>query len=167
MRLDPANQGFTLLELMLVISIIASTCAIGFPVIGEMQAKSVVKQTANALLSFIQQAKAKAIFSHTWVDVSLIGNSESSPARFVAAGRGSHRVLSSLALMDNQSLDISSHYGLSQCAINGQSGKLTNGHWKIQSTIRQDIVLRVVTSHGASRIRICSEGEKWGQFSKC
>ena len=55
------NKGFTLIESLVVLTIMTVTVVMGAPILNQMQAKNRVKGAANELASALKQGRSEAL----------------------------------------------------------------------------------------------------------
>ena len=65
------NKGFTLIEMLLVLSIIISLSALSFPYMKKKITYTSNESLQKQILMIIDQAKSKAIISHEKVDLTI------------------------------------------------------------------------------------------------
>lgn len=65
------NKGFTLIELMVTIAVLAIIAGIAAPSFGNMMTQQNLKKSTNELIGVLQQARSKAVLERRNVEVAL------------------------------------------------------------------------------------------------
>lgn len=94
MQQTKKNQGFTLIELMVTVAIMAIIAMIAAPSFEDILEKRRYEQNARELLLVLSQAKSQAILSRGNVSANLISDSANTPTMLNWAVRNSGTTLS-------------------------------------------------------------------------
>lgn len=99
------NKGFTLIELMVTIAVLAIIAMIAVPSFGNIIEKQRLQQNERDLISFFTQAKSQAILKRSDVTLDLNPTSGNSDIKF-SWYKGSNLTLTINTLSDNKSLGV-------------------------------------------------------------
>ena len=94
MQQTKKNQGFTLIELMVTVAIMAIIAMMAVPSFGDILEKRRYEQNARELLLILSQAKSQAILSRGNVNANLASNSANTPTMLNWTVRNSGTTLS-------------------------------------------------------------------------
>ena len=94
MQQTKKNQGFTLIELMVTVAVMAIIAMMAAPSFGNILEKRRYEQNARELLLILSQAKSQAILSRGNVSANLVSNSANTPTMLNWAVRNSGTTLS-------------------------------------------------------------------------
>jgi len=81
MRRRAAARGFTIIELMIGLGIVALLMAIGLPAFRDLLANAKIRNTAEALQAGLQLARSEAITRNRPVQFLLFGDEDYTPAQ--------------------------------------------------------------------------------------
>lgn len=142
------ESGFTLVELMVTIAVLAIIVSIAAPNIESHLAKKRIDQTANAFVTAFQTAKSESLIRRKNVDV-IISNSEPKTIKVQTVGTKSSTVVETFQISnsstmvpkesapttyriaptgavskaDNSALAADSYYEICDDRVSGESGK--------------------------------------------
>lgn len=166
-------RGFTLLEMLITISVMSVLLAFAAPNLYLYQQKHKIMNLASELHGFLVQAKSEAVFRNAdlWAHIEM----DSNPT---VTGKWSIRVTDSETLGAGETIQVmtgdryrniffQSNYLSNQIKFNGIRGKVNNGTLRFALTNVIDKPLNLRSSFGASRIIICAEGGEFYGFSQC
>lgn len=166
-------RGFTLLEMIITISIMTVLLAFVAPNLYRYQQKQKIINLASELQGFLIQAKSEAVFRNQdlWAHIGL----SSDPARpelweIRLTDSEQNNQGQTIQLMSGEKyrdVVISSGYSSNQIKFDGVRGKITNGHLGLSFVFSTGNELLLKSSFGASRIIVCSEAEALYGYPKC
>jgi type IV fimbrial biogenesis protein FimT len=82
------SKGFTLIELMVVIAVMAIIAMIAAPSFNDLLLKQNLNQSARALVSTLSEARAKAALERRQITVMLNSSAENTPSQLNWAPSG-------------------------------------------------------------------------------
>lgn len=166
-------RGFTLLEMVISVSIMTVLLAFVAPNLYRYQQKQKIMNLASELQGFLIQAKSEAVFRNQdlWAHIGL----SSDPARpelweiRLTDSDQNHQGQTIQLLSGEKYRDIvvSSGYSSNQIKFDGVRGKITNGHLGLSFISSTGNELLLKSSFGASRIIVCCEAEALYGYPKC
>lgn len=175
-------RGFTLLELLITVSIVTLMLAFAGPNYRQLNQQIKMTALANDLHGFFMQAKSEAVFRNqeVWVHIEgmpsntgewrlLLFSHDSEPTRDDSAPSSNpERVISVLNGDRYHSLSVTNTSSINSVKFEPVMGNPTSaGNITIQGQGSDSQGIRVIIHNGAGRVRICSiEGELYG-FSAC
>ena len=165
------SRGFTLVELMTVMAIIVIAICAVIPQMAHSIGVEHAKSSARGAMQFIDDAKSLARMRNQilWIEINEGDTYLSSDWHLRL------RTSTDVSSMDNvlqqfsgdASLSLYSGFLNDQIMIDGLKGKTSNGSLKFNSKQAGVPTLKVITSYGAGRIRVCSEEEKLDGIPLC
>ncbi len=166
-------RGFTLLEMVITVSIMSVLLAFAAPNLYLYQQKHKIMNLASELQGFLIQAKSEAVFRNKdlWAHIEMDSNPTST-------GKWSIRLTDSESLGAGETIQVmagdkyrnilfQSNYMSNQIKLNGIRGKITNGTLSFALANALDKTLNLRSSFGASRIIVCGEGGEFYGYSQC
>jgi len=166
-------RGFTLLEMLITISIMSVLLAFAAPNLYLYQQKHKIRNLASEIHGFLVQAKSEAVFRNKdlWAHIEM----DSNPT---VTGMWSIRVTDSetsgvgetiqvMAGDKYRNIHFQSNYLSNQIKFNGIRGKISNGTLRFALTDLIEKPLNLRSSFGASRIIVCGEGGEFYGYSQC
>ncbi len=166
-------RGFTLLEMLITISVMSLLLAFAAPNLYLYQQKHKIMNLASELQGFLIQAKSEAVFRNQdlWAHIdldsnpSLTGNWSIRVTDSETPGAGETIQVMSGAKYRN--ILVESGYVSNQIKFNGIRGKITNGTIRFALSDAPEKALNLRSSFGASRIIVCGEGGEFYGYSQC
>ncbi|EKO3708603.1 GspH/FimT family pseudopilin [bacterium 19MO03SA05] len=175
-------RGFTLLELLITVSIVTLMLAFAAPSYRQVNQQIKMTALANDLHGFFMQAKSEAVFRNqdVWLHVEgmpsntgewrllLFSHDSQSTLHDSAPSLNSERVISVLSGDRYHSLSVSYNSRINPVKFEHVMGNPTSaGSITIQGQMNDSQGIKVMFHNGAGRVRICSiQGELYG-FSAC
>lgn len=148
-------RGFSLLELLTSLVIVGVLLSIGLSYSLVTQRTQQIKSAGEELLSFVETAKSIAQSRKTpmWIDVrsstqvgdwSLHLADELDPESLILDGQRFPLVALHITYLDDR------------IVLLGERGKISNGSLTLMTDNDADEGLKLITSYGAGRVRLCS-----------
>lgn len=168
-------RGFTLLELLITVSIVTLMLAFAAPSYRQVNQQIKMTALANDLHGFFMQAKSEAVFRNQEVWVHIEGMpSNTGEWRLLLSSHENHSTLSPETIISvlngdrYHSLSVSYNSRINPVTFEPVMGNPTSaGRITIQGQGGGSQGLNVRFHNGAGRVRICSiQGELYG-FSAC
>lgn len=156
-------RGFTLLELLLSISVLAVLVSLAVPAFGRLTGTQEMTALAVELQSFITLSKSEAARRNQdmWAHIVFHPSDDSEEPRqwqiILTDGESlaASRKLQVIQGRRYSQLVLYSEYTADQIKFDGVRGKVKNGHLWFHPEKQPDNVLVLKTSYGASRTVIC------------
>lgn len=158
-------RGFSLLELLTSLVIMGILLSIGFGYAITTQRSQQIQSAGQELLSFIETAKSVAHSRRTsmWIDIQ--STSEAGEWSLDLMSQDDSRVL----VLNGQRFPLVSlqvNYREERILLLGERGKISNGSLVITSSTDAAQGLKLITSYGAGRVRLCSiKGAAYGYLA--
>lgn len=175
-------RGFTLLELLITVSIVTIILAFAAPSYRQVNEQIKMTALANELHGFFIQAKSEAVFRNqdVWLHVEgmpsntgewrlLLFSHDSEPTPDNSAPSSNPETIISILSGDRyHHFSVSYHSSINPVTFEPVMGNPTSaGRFRIQGKGADNQGLDVIFHNRAGRVRICSvEGELYG-FSAC
>lgn len=168
-------RGFTLLELLITVSIVTIILAFAAPSYRQVNEQIKMTALANELHGFFIQAKSEAVFRNQEVWLHVEGMpSNTGEWRLLLSSDKHHSTLSPETIISVLSGDryhhfsVSYHSSINPVTFEPVMGNPTSaGRFRIQGKGADNQGLDVIFHNRAGRVRICSvQGELYG-FSAC
>lgn len=172
-------RGFTLIELMVTISIALVMLMAAVPSYTAISEYFVMTRLARSLEGFIHQARSEAVFRHQtlWVHVQTSEGSTQTDKiyggqwQLVLSDRkeSGGELLRTLSGKTYPNIVFSAHLDfLDHVFLDGVLGRLKgNGSFRFHPQNNPERELRLVMSSGAGRIRLCAEGSERYGYPEC
>ncbi len=166
-------RGFTLLEMLVTISVMSALLFFAAPNLYTYQKKQTIVRLASELQGFFVQAKSEAIFRNKdlWAHIELDRNP-------TISGRWTIRLTESQNVNSGETIQImsgknyrnilfGSNYPLNRVKFDGVRGKVNNGRLRFALASAPEKTLDLRSSFGASRIIVCGEGDSFYGYPRC
>ena len=164
------SRGFTILELLISLAVLAILFSVALSSFSTLSRQTKMVSLASSLQSFLYQAKSEAIYRNRdlWGHF-IIDNSQG------AVGEWELQVTDS----DQPGAEVLMHFSgqsytniifdtrLHRMKFDGVRGKISNNSIEFYPANDMDLRLKVVTSYGAGRIRICAEQSEIYDYPIC
>ncbi|MHA2940295.1 pilus assembly FimT family protein [Vibrio sp. RC27] len=165
------KNGFTLIEVLTVMAVIMTSLYAAIPQMAPSLEVEKVASTARDVMQFIDDAKSLARMRNQALWIEVYEGSADSSSRWYLRLRTSTDTTTMgnvlQQLVGEHSLKLDSGYLNDKILIDGLKGKVSNGSLKFSSASSNSPVLKVITSYGAGRIRLCSLEEKLDGIPLC
>lgn len=160
------TRGFTLLESLLAVALLAGLTAWALPSFQYFRQDRNMARLASGLLGYVQQAKSMAKYRHQdlWVHLTLLSNSSDYWALALTnSDQAGSEDLAHFSGKPYQGITLSSTFRSDRIKIYALRGKITSGSITFYSSSQPERALKLITSYGAGRVRICApDGEDYG-----
>ncbi|MGF1695075.1 GspH/FimT family pseudopilin [Vibrio kyushuensis] len=164
------TRGFTLLELVITISICGVALAFAAPSFSNMVADSKMKRLATEFNGFIIQAKSEAVMRNKklYAHFSFPENTENSLGTWnvILADSDTLPGADNIAYFDGQpfyGLTVKHTYSSQQIAFDAIRGRPKSGSFIFQPVSSNSNQLAIKTSNPPGRVKVCSlEGDHYG-----
>ncbi|WP_299691774.1 GspH/FimT family pseudopilin [uncultured Vibrio sp.] len=161
------TRGFTLLELLITVSVLSILIATAAPSFSSVLASSKLKRLAPEVHHFLVTARSEAIIRNQDLYVLFLvsdslGDTESSDGNWdmVLSSSASYEPVNVLLQLDGspyQDIEVSFNFLNQQSiSIDGVRGRFINGNLTMASVNRLSETLSIKASSVTGRIRICS-----------
>lgn len=111
---DSSTQGFTLIELIILIAVLAIVMAIGIPLIGSFLANEQTQSAAGRFEQNMQWARAEAIKTNSTVSVTISGADANGPGSYCS---WAITAPSASRAPQQSKTDFQNHYGNIGCIV--------------------------------------------------
>lgn len=162
-------RGFTLMELLITLGITLTMLMTAVPSYSALSDYFKMTQLARSLESFLHQARAEAVYRNQdlWAHVEVSQRPDVSGEWQIwlsdsdESGKGA--VLLRFSGQRYHGIAFESQFSSEQIKFDGVRGKIKNGSIYLYPKQHRERALRIGTSFGASRIKLCGlEGEQYG-----
>ncbi|WP_282178051.1 GspH/FimT family pseudopilin [Vibrio nereis] len=165
-------RGFTLLELLITISVLSILLATAAPSFSNINESSKMTRLADELHGFMIQAKSEAVFRNQdlWAHISMPTDPDSTGAWSISLTDSDTPGGSSILFLSGKpykNITFAPDYTSYQIKFDGVRGKVKNGSIYFNPVGDTSSKLRVRSSYNASRVLVCGqEGEVYG-YPEC
>ncbi len=166
------TRGFTLLELLVSIAVMALVVGLSTPNFSSVSTQTQMTSLASSLQSFLYQAKSEAIFRNQdlWAHF-IMPESHKQQSEWLIELTDSERqggtVLMTFSGAPYRQIKLSPDFSANQIKFDGVRGKIKNGSIEFHAIHNTQKSLKLVTSYGASRIRICGKNGSAYGYPNC
>ncbi len=165
-------RGFTLLELLITVSVLSILLAVAAPSFENVNQTNKMQRLADELHGFMIQAKSEAVFRNQdlWAHIDVasdpIDTGDWSITLTDSSVSGGTPILF-LSGAPYRNITFDPDYTSQQIKFDGVRGKIKNGSIYFNPVGMANSKLRLRGSFGASRIVVCGEGgERYG-YPEC
>ncbi|MFW8629567.1 GspH/FimT family pseudopilin [Vibrio natriegens] len=167
-------RGFTLLELLITVSVLSILLAVAAPRFSRVSQTVQVQGLATELFGFLNQSKAEAVMRNTKLYVHFSMDKDNT----INGGNWSLNLTDSTAVGGNtilhlsgssySELSIKHNYDAKYISFEEVRGRPNSGSIEFFSTNNQSLKLKIKLSNPPGRIKICSHsGAKLYDYPKC
>ena len=165
-------RGFTLLELLITISVLSILLATAAPSFSNINESSKMTRLADELHGFMIQAKSEAVFRNQdlWAHISMPTDPDSTGAWSISLTDSDTPGGSSILSLSGQpykNITFDPDYTSDQIKFDGVRGKVKNGSVYFHPVGAPSNKLRVRSSNNASRVFICGQGGEAYGYPEC
>ncbi len=166
------SRGFTLFELLICLAVMTALLSMSLPSFSTFSRQAQMTSLATSLPNFLYQAKSEAIFRHQdlWAHF-ILPSSGQSPGEWEIQIRDSQQLDGQLVMRFSgapyTNINIVPDFSANQIKFDGVRGKIKNGSIAFYDLQDQSKSLKLLTSYGASRIRICGENGAAYGYPNC
>ncbi len=156
------SRGFTILELLISIAVMAILLSVSLPNFSALSGQAQMTSLASSLQGFLYQAKSEAIYRNQdlWAHF-VMPNSEATQGQWeiqLTDSQGEDgEVLMRFSGAPYAQIEVIPNFTADQIKFDGVRGKINNGSIEFHQVNLQTKSLKLSTSYGASRIKICGE----------
>jgi type IV fimbrial biogenesis protein FimT len=155
--------GFSLLELMVTVALLGIVCLFAIPQFEQRAAAENLKSAVSDAEAMIQHAKSQAITRHQHLWLHVVPSDSSPSVRFwqiylseTEQVDKAGRTLFSISGERYPQVMMKSGVAGDRLSVDGEYGKLGNGHLRFYLQNAPERAIKVIMSYGAGRIRCCS-----------
>ncbi|MCL9783918.1 GspH/FimT family pseudopilin [Vibrio sp. S4M6] len=164
-------RGFTLLECVIALVLLASLMAWAIPNYQDLANSRQMHRFSSELLGLVDLAKSEAVYRNKELLLKvqpIVGDSSIGwQLILIASDPSSVSVLASLSSQSFAQLTMEMTYPGNQIKFYPKRGKVSSGHLMFYSKLHPDKRLKLITSYGAGRIRLCSLSSRAYGYSDC
>ncbi|MGF1904761.1 GspH/FimT family pseudopilin [Aliivibrio salmonicida] len=169
------NRGFTLLELLITITVLAILLSVAAPNFNTVNNSVKMQRLATELNGFLIQAKSEAVLrnSNLWVHISFPKTEENKTGSWNLALRESKVISGNMvAYLDGTNfsgITLKHTYTHKKTKFEGIRGRPASGSFTFHPNNDTTKVLKVVLSNPPGRIKVCydnTSGELYG-YNSC
>ncbi|RQW62505.1 GspH/FimT family pseudopilin [Vibrio viridaestus] len=165
------QYGFTLIELSLVMAIITGLLTIAVPDMFKLRLSSERRECTAAIYGLIQHAKSLAVATNRPLWLHIRNESLGQQWRLSLTNTdnipSTSNTVSVIDAISFPNIVLDGAYLNDKLMFFPERGKLSSGHIKIALRSQPGSHLKLITSFGAARIRICSNGIRYDDWPKC
>lgn len=167
------SRGFTLLELVITLTVLGVLLATAAPNFSAMVREAQIRRFASELHNYLIQAKSEAVWRNQslWAHISLATNpSPTGQWTLTLTDSDTNNTGTELLVLSSSAyrhIVLFSGYTSDQIKFDGTRGKIKDGHLRFYIEGQTNKVLRLKSAYAASRIVICGEGGAWFGYPSC
>ncbi|USD41770.1 GspH/FimT family pseudopilin [Vibrio sp. SCSIO 43135] len=167
------SLGFTLLELLITIAVMAAILLAAAPSFSSLTTASQMTRLADELLGFMNQAKSEAVFRNQdlWAHINVATIPDDSGTWSITLtdsdAPGSGTALLTMSGKPFTNIALEPVYSSEQVKFGGVRGKVKAGSMYFYPTEQTSKKLKLSTSYGASRILVCGVGGDVYGYPEC
>ncbi len=169
---ESSQSGFTLIELTAVIAIIVISLCFTIPGMMSSLTMEKSKSATIQIRNFLSEAKSLAMVRNQVLRIDIDeGDAKAEKSWVLVLRSGSKKTGQPGQILQQHkgSLDFDMHSGYlhNQIFIDGVKGKMSSGFLLLSRVGSDGPALKIITSYGAGRIRVCAVGEVVNGFPLC
>lgn len=156
--MNSRERGFTLIELMVVVTLIAMLLAVAVPAFSDLLARRRLEGAANELSADLQFTRAQAVADNTNVTLSSI-----STTTYAITGNQTYKTVTlgtDLSLDSGVAIAITPLRGCTNAACDADDISMTVASSRISAQLR-------VTVNKMGRVLMCSPSGTFGGYPTC
>lgn len=165
-----SSSGFTLLECLLVLALLASLLSWAVPNFQNIMDSRNTSRFATELMGLVYLAKSEAVLRNQDLWLQFQPTQEESDALVIEltdSSEATGEVISTLTSEHFRHVVIENNYQDNKVKFYARRGKMTSGSIIFYSSLQPNKRLKLITSFGAGRIRLCAvDGSAYG-YSNC
>lgn len=168
-----ASRGFTLLELLISVLLLAVLLSAAVPSFSTLNTTVKMKRVANELMGFMLQSRSEAIMRSRVLWVHIVErhpHSQGGGWRLILTDSESAAAGKVIMVLDGQafkSVGLDWNYSRDRIKFDGLRGRVNNGSLNFYVVSDDQQVLRLKSSFSANRIMLCGIGEKQFGYPAC
>jgi len=169
------NRGFTLLELLITVTILAISLTLAVPNFNTLNNSMKMQRLATELNGFLVQAKSEAVLKNKdlWVHISFPKNTENNSGAWSLSLTDSDNLsgttLYYLEGNDFKDVGLKHNYTGQKIKFEGIRGRPSPGSFQFNPKLETSKKLKVLLSNPPGRIKVCydnNQGELYG-YNAC
>jgi type IV fimbrial biogenesis protein FimT len=164
------QKGFTFIELCISSVILAFGVMLAMPGTARLEDNVEIRSCVNDIYQLIQHAKALSVSQKKPFWLIMSDDEDKSDWKLILSDNSvftdGHK-LSSIESTAYPRLSVKGSYLDNKMAFYASRGKVSSGNILIQSRDFPDVSVKIISSYGAARVRICAQGGVSEQWPSC
>lgn len=164
------KQGFTLIELCITTALLGIGLTLALPGMGHLNEKIQIRSCTDDIYLLIQHAKALAVSQKRPLWLFFENDIPSSSWKLTLSDTNNLSSGKTLSIIDSTAypkLSVKGAYLDNKMAFYSERGKVSSGNIAIQPRSSVEFGVKIITSYGAARIRLCTQGIHSDEWPDC
>lgn len=164
------KQGFTLIELCITTALLGIGLTLVLPGMGHLNEKIQIRACTDDIYLLIQHAKSLSVSQKKPLWLFFENDIPSSDWKLTlsdADNLSSGKILSIIDSTAYPKLSVKGAYLDNKMAFYAERGKVSSGNIAIQPRASAEYGVKIITSYGAARVRLCTQGIHSDEWPDC
>jgi len=165
-------RGFSLIELCITIAIMGIGFLLMMPNVNALSQHIELVSCSNDIYQLIQHTKILSVSQKQpyWLHFLRDSSHSGKHWQIILTDSGDITPKTTITVIDDHAYPhilINVAYPSHQIVFSALRGKISSGHIEIQAKTDSQEKVKIITSYGAARVRVCTEGSKNRDWPAC
>ncbi len=164
------KQGFTLIELCITTALLSIGLTLAVPGMDRLNENIQIRSCSNEIYHLIQHAKALSVSQKRPFWLLFQNETNLTGWKLVLSDADNLTTGKTLSVIDSTAypkLSVKGAYLDNKMAFYAERGKVSSGNIAIQPRSSAESGVKIITSYGAARVRLCTQGIHSDEWPDC